>query len=71
VNAVLLILWATGALVVTVLPVVPPLVRAVAGGLAMGYAVVCGSFVRQRRRAVAAGSLPTTVTPTTGDRTAG
>jgi hypothetical protein len=71
VNAVLLSAWATGALVVTVLPATPPLVRAVAGGLSMGYAVVCGYFVRQRRRAVGTRPAPATVATAPGEPAAG
>lgn len=58
VNAVLLSVWSAGALVVTVLTVAPPPVRAVAGALSLGYAVVCGYFVQQRRRAVAERPVP-------------
>lgn len=53
VNAVLLGAWAVGTLAVALLPVTP-LVRAVAGALTVAYALICGSFIRQRRRAVAA-----------------
>ena len=69
VNAALLGVWSAGALVVTVLPVTPPLVRAVAGALSMGYAVICGYLVRQRRRVV--GTAPAAVATAPGEPAAG
>jgi hypothetical protein len=70
VNAVLLGAWATGALTVTALPIAPPAVRAVAGALAMGYALVCVSFVRKRRRTVATGPAAGTVVASPGNQSA-
>jgi hypothetical protein len=71
VNAVLLTAWAAGALLTAVLPLAPSPVRAVAGVLAIGYAVVCGSFVRCRRRAVSTLPLPAAVPTSPGDPAAG
>jgi hypothetical protein len=52
VNAVLLGLWAAGALSATLLAVVPPAVRVVGLTLFLGYALSCAYFVVERRRAV-------------------
>ncbi len=52
INTVLLASWAAGSLAATVLAVAPVLVRAVGALLTLGYAVSCGYFVRERRRAI-------------------
>ncbi|MEV6490998.1 hypothetical protein AB0M20_20640 [Actinoplanes sp. NPDC051633] len=54
VNAVLLAAWAAGALITTVLAVMPASVRAVGVLLSLGYALSCGYFVLERRRTVTA-----------------
>lgn len=65
-NAVLLATWSAGALITTVLAVHPAAVQAVGLVLSLGYALCCGYFVMERRRAVAA-SAPVTSAP--GSRT--
>jgi hypothetical protein len=52
VNTVLLTGWTASALAVAVLPLAPPDVRAVAAALTLGYAVVCGYFVAERRATI-------------------
>ena len=52
INTALLASWTVGALVVTVLPTAPVTVRAVGALLVLGYAVSCGYFVLERRRAI-------------------
>ncbi len=52
VNAVLLASWAAGALIATVLAVTPAAARAVGLALSLGYALSCGYFVIERRRAI-------------------
>ncbi len=52
VNTVLLASWAAGALIATVLAVVPVPVRAVGLALTLGYAGSCAYFVAQRRRTI-------------------
>ena len=54
VNTVLLGTWAEGALIAAIQQVGPPAVQAVALALALAYAVCCGYFVTERRRAIAA-----------------
>jgi hypothetical protein len=54
VNTALLATWAAGALTAAVLAGIPIPVRAVAVGLAIGYAVSCAYFVVERRRTIAA-----------------
>jgi preprotein translocase subunit SecY len=58
VNAVLLTGFAVGALIVTVLAVVPTTVRAVGLALTIGYAVSCVYFIIERRRAIATTHAP-------------
>ena len=52
VNAVLLGLWAAGALSATLLAVAPAAVRVVGLVLSLGYALSCAYFVVERRRTV-------------------
>ena len=56
VNTVLLAGWAAGALVGSVLAVAPATVRAVGLTLSLGYALSCGYFVLERRRAIHGGA---------------
>jgi hypothetical protein len=58
VNVVLLTGLAVGALIGTVLAVVPATVRAVGLALTLGYAVSCVYFIIERRRAIAATHAP-------------
>jgi hypothetical protein len=53
INAMLLAIWAVGALIATVLAVHPMTVRAVGLTLSLGYAVSCAHFVMERRHAIA------------------
>jgi hypothetical protein len=63
VNTVLLAGWAVGALTTTLLTVVPVTVRAVGALLALGYAVSCAYFVRERRRAISSPVTQATSAP--------
>jgi hypothetical protein len=63
INTALLACWSVGALAVTVLAVMPVMVRAVGGLLTFGYAVSCAYFVRERRRAIVAPATEAASTP--------